>query len=111
MADRDMNGQPGFELSVVCTVYRGERIVDELVRQVGEACAAVTPDHEIVLVDDRSPDGSWPAIVEACRRNPRVRGVLLARNVGQQRAVSAGLRHATGRYTIAMDGDLQHPPR
>lgn len=110
LVDRDMNGQLACELSVVCTVYRGERMVDELVRQVGEACAAVTPDHEIVLVDDRSPDGSWAAIVAACRRNPRVRGVLLARNVGQQRAISAGLRHATGRYTIAMDGDLQNPP-
>jgi glycosyltransferase involved in cell wall biosynthesis len=105
-----MNGQPTCELSVVCTIYRAEAIVPELVRQVGEACSSVTPDHEILLVDDRSPDGSWAAILEACGRNPRVRGVLLARNVGQQRAISAGLRQASGRYVIAMDGDLQNPP-
>jgi glycosyltransferase involved in cell wall biosynthesis len=36
--------------------------------------------------------------------------VALARNVGQQQAVLAGLAHARGAWTVVIDADLQDPP-
>lgn len=99
-----------IKLSVVCTIFRSAQIVPELVRQVELACGSCTSSFEVILVDDSSPDLSWAAIVEACRSSQNVRGIKLGRNFGQQVAVAAGLRQASGEYSIVMDGDLQNPP-
>ncbi|MBI1900781.1 MAG: glycosyltransferase family 2 protein [Planctomycetia bacterium] len=65
---------------------------------------------EIVLVDDGSSDATWEIIQSLCRRDPRVRGVRLARNFGHQAAVGAGLDHVSGDAVIVLDADLQDPP-
>jgi dolichol-phosphate mannosyltransferase len=105
-----METAPGVLLSIVCTIYHSGEIVPELVRLVSQECAKCTSRFEIILVDDSSPDSSWLAIEEACLSHPHVRGLRLGRNFGQQLAVAAGLRHASGEFTIVMDGDLQNPP-
>jgi len=97
-------------ISVVSPVYMAEGIVAELVRQVGEALAAVTDDYEIILVNDASPDGSWAAIAAECGKDARVRGVNLSRNFGQHYAITAGLRYAAGDWVVVMDCDLQDRP-
>jgi polyisoprenyl-phosphate glycosyltransferase len=105
-----MENNHEIELSVVCTIFRSAQIVPELVRQVELACGGCTSSFEVILVDDSSPDLSWAAIVQACRSTQNVRGIKLGRNFGQQVAVAAGLRQASGEYSIVMDGDLQNPP-
>jgi polyisoprenyl-phosphate glycosyltransferase len=97
-------------LSIVAPVFRSDAIVPEFVRRTCEGASKVTDDFELVLVEDGSPDGSWDAIVEACERDPRVKGVQLSRNFGQQPAITAGLTYATGRYIVVMDSDLQDDP-
>ena len=44
------------------------------------------------------------------RRDPRIKVISLSRNFGQQVAISAGLKYATGAAVIIMDDDLQDPP-
>jgi polyisoprenyl-phosphate glycosyltransferase len=97
-------------LSIVAPVYRSEEIVPEFVRLVREAASQITDDFELLLVEDGSPDGSWAAITRECERDPRVKGVQLSRNFGQQPGITAGLAHARGRHVIVMDSDLQDDP-
>ena len=97
-------------LSIVCTVYRSELIVPELVSKISTECTNLSQEFEIILVDDGSPDNSWNEIEKVCKSNCNVIGIKLGRNVGQQLAVTAGLRHSSGKFTIVMDGDLQNPP-
>ena len=40
----------------------------------------------------------------------RYRAVAFSRNFGKEIAIAAGLDHASGRATVIMDADLQHPP-
>ncbi|GKT34714.1 glycosyltransferase, partial [Aduncisulcus paluster] len=64
----------------------------------------------MILVDDFSPDDSWKAILELAETNPRVRGIRLSKNYGQQNATYAGLHYASGEVIVTLDDDLQHEP-
>lgn len=104
-----MSAQP--ILSIVSPVYKAEAIVPELVKRIAEEAAKVTPDFEIVLVEDGSPDGSWRAIEAACGAHPFVKGAKLSRNFGQHYAITAGLSLAKGDYVVVIDCDLQENPK
>lgn len=98
------------KISVVSPVYRGEKMVAELVRRNVEALTTITDDYEIILVNDASPDDSWAAIEAECKKNPHVKGLNLSRNFGQHYAITAGLRYVSGDWVIVMDCDLQDRP-
>ena len=98
------------KISVVSPVYRGEKMVAELVRRNVEALTSITDDYEIILVNDASPDESWNEIVKECKKNQRVKGLNLSRNFGQHYAITAGLSYATGDWIVVMDCDLQDRP-
>lgn len=97
-------------ISVVSPVYKGEKMVAQLVSRITASVSTLTPDFEIVLVNDASPDGSWTEIKKACQADARVKGIHLSRNFGQHSAISAGLAHAKGQWVVVMDCDLQDRP-
>lgn len=98
------------KISIVSPVYRGEKMVADLVRRNVETLRTITDDYEIILVNDASPDESWKAIEFECKKNPRVKGLNLSRNFGQHYAITAGLRYTTGDWIVVMDCDLQDRP-
>jgi dolichol-phosphate mannosyltransferase len=97
-------------LSIVSPVYKAEKIVDLLVERIIKAISLITDDFEIILVEDGSPDNSWQKIEENCQKDIRVKGIKLSRNFGQHYAITAGLDHAHGEWTVVMDCDLQDRP-
>jgi dolichol-phosphate mannosyltransferase len=99
-------------LSVVVPLYDEEASVSPLVERLSRELDALgLPDGwEILLVDDGSRDRTWSRIQAAHRADPRVRGLSLSRNFGQQAALSAGLGEVRGLAVVIMDGDLQDPP-
>lgn len=103
-------GMGGSLISVVSPVYMAENIVEELVKQLHEQLSLITPDYEIILVNDASPDASWDKIVQECSEDSRVKGLNLSRNFGQHYAITAGLTYAKGEWVVVMDCDLQDRP-
>jgi polyisoprenyl-phosphate glycosyltransferase len=97
-------------ITVVSPVYRAERIVDELVRQLVDVLERLGESFEIILVEDGSPDNSWQKIEENCAKDQRVKGIKLSRNFGQHYAITAGLDASRGDYTVVIDCDLQDNP-
>ena len=98
-------------VSLVIPVLNEEAVLPELLRRVG-AVLDRTPGgpHEVVIVDDGSGDRSAELVETAGRSDPRVVLVSLSRAFGHQRAITAGLDHASGEVMIVMDGDLQDQP-
>ena len=98
-----------YALSIVVPVYNGANSVGELVDALG--ALDVPGGHEIILVNDASPDSS---LLECQRLLARAKVPItlvdLARNFGEHNAVMAGLREASGTHIITMDDDLQNPP-
>lgn len=97
-------------ISIMSPVYRGEKMVHELVSRIKENVSSITPDYEIILVNDASPDHSWEEILKECSLDKRVKGINLSRNYGQHQAILAGLEYVKSNWTIVMDCDLQDRP-
>ncbi|NRB39889.1 MAG: glycosyltransferase [Pseudomonadales bacterium] len=98
-----------IELSIISPIYNGvttlPTFVDLLVTEMGKMGCS----YEIILVDDCSPDESWQIIKSLCKKNKNLKAIRLAKNKGQQIAVSVGLQEATGECSIVLDGDLENP--
>ena len=100
---------PSLALSIVIPVYNGAASIGELVAALENL--AVPGGHEIVLVNDCSPDASLAVCRDLlARATVPITLVDLARNFGEHNAVMAGLRQAAGAHVITMDDDLQNPP-
>jgi dolichol-phosphate mannosyltransferase len=99
-------------LSVIVPVYRSEDILPETHRRLSAALGALGPalEHEIVFVNDGSPDGALEVLRGIAAADPRVHVISLSRNFGHQIAITAGLDAARGDAAVIIDDDLQDPP-
>jgi dolichol-phosphate mannosyltransferase len=98
-------------VSVAVPMFNESENFDELRRRVLAVFDALPGGpHELVLVDDGSSDGTGGLMEAAALADPRVAAVLLSRNFGHQRALSAALDHVTGDVVVLLDGDLQDQP-
>lgn len=103
-------GLPDGGVSVVVPVYRGAETIEELATRIDAVLDGLEVEHEIILVNDASPDSSWEIIEGLAQRLPSVSGIDLMRNYGQHNALLAGIRQARLAVIVTMDDDLQHPP-
>ncbi len=97
-------------VSIIVPVYNGAATLPALVERV---VGVLRPQHtlfEILLVNDGSPDDSWPVIEGLAAIHPEVRGLCLMRNFGQHNALLCGIREARGEMFVTLDDDLQNPP-
>ena len=97
-------------ISAVIPVHRSERSLPLLLPRLTAVLDAVAPAHEIILVDDGSPDQSWDVIAAAAKADGRIRGIRLMRNFGQHNALLVGIRAARYQIVVTLDDDLQNPP-
>lgn len=96
------------EISVVIPVYKSEKCIPELTKQISDALKDF--NWELILVNDCSPDNSWAEIKKLVAENNNIAGINLRKNGGQDLAILAGLNHAKGKWIVIMDDDLQHSP-
>lgn len=97
-------------LSVVIPFYNEFENAAPLFERLLPVLNSVSENWEVICVDDGSADDTLNALIEARKKEPRIRILKLSRNFGKEAAVSAGLQAASGQQILLMDGDLQHPP-
>jgi glycosyltransferase involved in cell wall biosynthesis len=97
-------------ISIVIPVYKAEHCLDELYHRLKTALESVSPDFEIVLVEDCGGDNSWQVIERLAAADPRVCGIQFSRNFGQHYGITAGLDYCHGEWVVVMDCDLQDRP-
>jgi len=99
-------------LSVIVPVYRSEEILPETHRRLSETLSALAPglEHEIIFVNDGSPDRALEVLRAIAAQDAHVRVLSLSRNFGHQVAITAGLDAARGDAAVIIDDDLQDPP-
>jgi len=101
---------PKIHISVITPVYNSEKCLDELYQRLKIALEKISPNFEIIMVNDGSPGNDWAVIKRIARIDNRVKGINLTRNFGQHCAITAGIDFVKGDWIIIMDCDLQDQP-
>ena len=99
-----------MKLSVVTSMYKSEPFLREFWERASAAAARITPEYEIVFVNDGSPDESLTVSLDLFRADDHVVVVDLARNFGHHKAMMTGLAHACGERVFLVDCDLEEEP-
>jgi dolichol-phosphate mannosyltransferase len=107
-----VNQKAGDSLrALVCLPTYDER---ENVGPITEAILASTPDVDILVIDDNSPDGTGQLADAIAAREPRVKVLHRAGKEGLGKAYLAGFAWALARgypLVLEMDADFSHNPR
>ncbi|MEP7288192.1 MAG: glycosyltransferase family 2 protein [Chloroflexota bacterium] len=99
-----------MKISVVTTLYRSVPYIEAFYTRMKCELLTLTPDYEIIFVNDGSPDDSLNLARELIARDPAVRVIDLSRNFGHHKAIMTGLQHVTGDLVFLIDVDLEEPP-
>ncbi len=94
-------------ISIIIPTYNERDNLDELISRIDKSLNGLS--HEIIIVDDNSPDGTANRAKELSSRHP-VKVIVRPKKLGLSSAVMDGLNIARGDVIAVMDADLQHPP-
>lgn len=100
--------KPG--LSVFFPAYNDSGTIASLVIAARQAARSLTPDYEIIIVNDGSADRTAEIADELARTYPDVRVVHHPRNRGYGGALQSGFAAATRELVFYTDGDAQYDP-
>ncbi|MGC9209621.1 MAG: glycosyltransferase family 2 protein, partial [Nitrososphaeria archaeon] len=100
-----MDGVPPL-LSVVIPTYNEAENVKPLLDRLRKSLQGIS--HELIFVDDNSPDGTGKILRE--QADPTIRVFVRQNERGWASAFVYGAERARGEYVVFMDADMQHPP-
>src|SRR5688500_17814959 len=97
-------------LSVFFPAYNDSGTIASMVIRAVQAVSELTPDFEVIVVNDGSSDATAEIADELARRYPHVRVVHHPKNRGYGGALQTGFRSATKELIFYTDGDAQYDP-
>jgi len=98
------------KISIIVICYRDAGCIREMHRRVTEVMKQITPNYELVYVNDQSPDNAMEILRELAAKDKNLVVFSHSRNFGGQAAYTTGLEYCAGDAAILLDGDIQDPP-
>lgn len=96
-------------LSIIIPVYNEKNTILEIIRRIEEVnLGDIYFKKEIVIVDDKSTDGTRDILRKL---EDRYKIVYRSENGGKGAAIITGLENVLGDYVIIQDADLEYDPR
>ena len=99
-----------MEISAIIPSYNEQDNVGLMYERMTKTLSKISPDYEIIYINDCSKDQTLLRIKELAEKDTHVKYLSVSRNFGHQIAVSAGLDYCSGKAVVIIDGDLQDPP-
>src|SRR5207237_646730 len=97
-------------LSVFFPAYNDSGTIASMVIRTVQTASTLTPDFEVIVVDDGSADGTAAIADELARTYPQGRAVHHPINRDYGAALQTGFRSATKELIFYTDGDAQYDP-
>jgi glycosyltransferase involved in cell wall biosynthesis len=101
---------PSKGLSIFFPAYNDSGTIASLVITALRTARKLTPDHEVIVVNDGSADGTGEILEELASIYPQVRIVTHEKNRGYGGALRTGFASATRDVIFYTDGDAQYDP-
>jgi len=95
-------------LSILIPVYNERTVVERSLTLVLNAPLPENMDRELIIVDDRSTDGTWNILERIAAENPNIRLYRHEKNQGKGAAVRTAIQKATGDFCLVQDADLEY---
>jgi len=108
VAEQQIGRPPG--LSIFFPAYNDAGTIASLVILAVQVAGRLTPDFEVIVVNDGSADATKEILDALARTYPNVRIVHHPRNLGYGAALRTGFSTATKSLIAYTDGDAQYDP-
>ena len=99
-----------MKLSILMPVYNERTVVERCISLVVTARLPESMERELVIVDDRSTDGTYEILERLAAGFPQIRLFRHERNAGKGAAVRTAIQKATGDFSLIQDADLEYDP-
>jgi len=91
-------------------VYNERQLILESLARVEAVQLPGELEREIVIVDDKSTDGTTEIVKELAEQRPDITVAFHEVNLGKGAALHTAFRHATGDIVLVQDADLEYDP-
>ena len=89
------------KVSVIITCYNLEKYISRAINSCLNQTMSQN-DYEIIVIDDHSSDSSWDVVTGF---GSMVKSIRHDKNLGVSTASNTGIRAASGKYIVRVDGD------
>jgi glycosyltransferase involved in cell wall biosynthesis len=89
-------------VSVIMPVYNYEEYLNTSIESI---INQTYRNLEIIIVDDRSTDGSWAVIQNYAKIDKRIKPLRNKQNLRLTKTLNVAIKHSRGKYLARMDGD------
>ena len=109
--DGDVNGKgtDTLDVTVVLPCYNEQDHVLKEIERISAVMDASGYSYELLVIDDKSTDGTLAVLTDALPRFPRMRLMPFRRNGGSGTARRIGTHEAYGRVVVWTDADMTYP--
>jgi len=103
-----MTDPAGPRVSLFFPVYRDEATVERVARKALRVLEELSSEHEVIIVDDGSPDRAGEIADRIAVAHPGVRVIHHERNLGYGQALRTGFAAARFEWICFTDGDDEY---
>jgi glycosyltransferase involved in cell wall biosynthesis len=96
-----------IRVSIVLPAFNEAANIESAISQAQSTAERLFEDHEVIVVDDGSSDGTGDLVEPLGRSDPRVRLIRHGRNRGYGEALRSGFLTSRLDYVFFTDADLQ----
>ncbi len=100
---------PSIELSIIIPTYKESARLPQTFDEILPFLEENHPSHEIIVVDDNSPDGTGAIVEDYAKCHPQIRLLTQPGKIGKGAAVRRGCLEARGELVLFMDADHSTP--
>ncbi|MDO4369375.1 MAG: glycosyltransferase family 2 protein [bacterium] len=100
------------KISMIVPCYNEEENISLFYKAVKDTYKKQNYELELIFINDGSSDKTLPELKKLIKNSfCKIKVISLSRNFGKESVIYAGLKEATGDYTLIIDADMQQNPK